>query len=111
MINTAFSYGFYASGLLLGFSYQIASFISIVLGIIFSFLMNGSIVFKGVSKASLVRYILVWAFLYLLNIYLIGWAQKFSLNLYGAGAITSIPIGFIGYLLMNFFVFPLKKSY
>ena len=109
IINTSFSFGVYALAVFLGFSYQIASLISIILGIIFSFMTQGVIVFKGASVAAFVRYIAVWALLYLANIWLIGWAQKINSNLYAAGAVAALPIALMGYLLMKFFVFPPAK--
>jgi putative flippase GtrA len=109
IINTIFSYGVYALGVYLGFIYQIASLASIILGIIFSFMTQGLLVFKGVSIASFVRYVVVWGALYLVNVWLIGWAQKIFSNLYIAGAVATLPIALMGYLLMKFFVYPPVK--
>ncbi len=60
IINTIFSYGVYALGVYLAFTYQIASLASVILGIIFSFMTQGALVFRGVSILSFVRYVGVW---------------------------------------------------
>lgn len=110
IINTTFSYGVYALVIFLGFSYQIASLVSITLGIFFSFITQGAIVFQGVSVSAFIRYIIAWSLLYLVNIWLIGRLDKISPNLYIAGAIATLPIALIGYLLMKFFVFTRVKN-
>jgi putative flippase GtrA len=104
-MNTAFSYGVYVLGIFLGFKYQIASLASIILGIAFSFITQGTMVFKGMSAKAFVRYIFAWCILYLLNIWLIGQLQKFFVSLYLAGLLAILPIALMGYFSSKFFVF------
>lgn len=109
VLNTTFSYSIYSLLIFLDFRYQIASLVSIVLGILFSFVMQGTLVFKVFSVASFTRFIGVWSGLYLLNVWLIGEIQKFSLNLYFAGALANLPIVIIGYFLVKHFVFSFNR--
>lgn len=109
ILNTTFSYSVYSLLIFLDFRYQIASLASIVLGILFSFLTQGTLVFMAFSFAAFTRFIAVWSGLYLLNIWLIGQIQKFSLNLYFAGALANLPIALLGYFLVKHFVFSLIK--
>ena len=109
VINTAFSYGMYALTIFLGVGYQGASLVSLVLGILFSFMTQGTMVFKGVSKMAFIRYLMVWCMLYFANVWLIGFLQQLSINLYVAGAIATMPIALMGYLFMKFFVFRKDK--
>jgi len=111
MLNTIFSYSTYSLLIFLDFRYQIASLASIVLGILFSFVTQGTLVFKVFSVTSFTRFIGVWSGLYLLNVWLIGEIQKFSLNLYFAGALANLPIALIGYFLVKHLVFSLNREY
>lgn len=111
VINTAFSYGVYALVVFIGLGYEIASLVSIIIGIMFSFITQGVVVFKGISFSAFARYVLVWCFLYFVNIGLIGLLQNIPLDLYQAGAVATVPIVLMGYFCMKYFVFrPAKFS-
>jgi putative flippase GtrA len=108
--NTLFSYGVYALVVFLGFRYHIASIVSIVVGIIFSFITQGAVVFKGISTAAFIRYVLVWCVLYFVNILLIDLLVKLSLDVYQAGAVATLPIVMLAYFFMKHFVFRLRSD-
>lgn len=107
MINTLFGIGIYWLLLYLGSNYQWASAMSMVLGIIFSFINHRTLVFK--AKGRFVRYILVWLFIYVVNIALISIIREY-IGDYMAG-IALLPVNiFLGFVLMKQFVFPAIRS-
>lgn len=110
IFNTLFSYGMYAFMLFLGFRFEIASLISIMLGILFSFITQGFVVFKKISVISFMRYLLAWCGLYLLNIWLIKILMNISIGAYLAGALATVPVVVLAYFVMKYFVFRSSKE-
>lgn len=104
-INTAFSYGVFAFALYIGFHYALASLTSIVLGILFSFFMQGRLVFNSTNPRLLVRFFAVSGILYLVHTGLLKAASYFSINLYLAGAVLTLPLSLISYVLNKYLVF------
>ena len=103
--NTAFSYGTYVLFVHLGFNYAIANLISLVLGIPVSFITQGRVVFKDTDNRRLVRFILVWAVIYGVNIFVIGLLISIGFNAYASGAIA-LPVNVaISFVAQKFFVF------
>lgn len=105
-INTLFGYGVFALFIWFGLHYGVANFFSIVLGIIFNFFTTGYFVFSNTNKK------LFWRFL---AVYSINWSISTSImyvcklcnynNLYIIGAILLLPMAFLSFLLMKYFVF------
>jgi putative flippase GtrA len=104
-VNTGFAYGVYALVVFVGGGYRWAALISAVLGVVFSFLVQGSFVFQALSWHSMIRYFGVWAVLYFVNIEIIGWLLTLGLNAYVSGALSTVPMVILGYLAMKYFVF------
>ena len=104
--NTLFSYLIYCIFLYFGFTFQMASFLAIVIGIFFSFSMQGKFVFFNANKWLIWKFILSWVIIYILQISYINFAiNEFGYNAYIIG-LTSLPISVIlSYLLQKFFVF------
>jgi putative flippase GtrA len=109
-LNTLFSYSVYAFILFLGFRFETASLVSIILGILFSFITQGFVVFKGVSAACFLRYLLTWCGLYFVNIWLIQMLASNGFNEYLAGAVATVPIVIMAYFAMRYFVFQPRNS-
>jgi putative flippase GtrA len=105
IFNTVFSYGLYAFILCLGYRFEIASLVSIMAGIVFSFITQGFVVFKGVGVVSFVRYLVTWCGLYFLNIWLIQLLINIPLDAYLAGALATVPVVLLAYFVMKYFVF------
>lgn len=102
LINTGFGIGVYWLLLYLGFSYQIASAISLIIGIIFSFKNHGFFVFKVPGR--FIRYVIVWGIIYIFNITFIGIIHG-SIGDFLAG-LALLPANIMmGYGLMKYFVF------
>lgn len=110
VFNTLLSYGIYAVALLIGMRFEVASLISIIFGILFSFVTQGMVVFKGISINFFVRYLVMWCGLYIFNIWLIKSLTNISLNAYMAGAAATVPVVMLAYFGMKYFVFQTRKS-
>lgn len=105
LLNTAFSYLIYAAFLFVGLGYQLANFISLVAGILFSFKTQGRLVFHNPDNRLLGRFVLSWLLIYLCVIALIGQLIAFGIDAYSAGAL-SLPLSVaLSYLTQKYFVF------
>lgn len=105
VVNTGFSYLVYATFLFFGLSYQLANFIALILGIIFSFKMQGKFVFKSTDNRLLGRYVLTWTVIYLCVTAAIGQIIQFGINAYAAGLLTlPLSVG-LSYFAQKYFVF------
>ena len=72
VVNTSFSYALYALLLWCGLPFAIANLLSLLVGIVFSFVTQGTFVFANRDGRRLLRFALVWTLLYGVNIALIG---------------------------------------
>jgi putative flippase GtrA len=105
VVNTAFSYGVYSALLYFGMNYVLASFASLVVGIFFSFKTQGTIVFGGSDNRRIFRFILVWMFIYVFNIWAISQFVRIGFSSYVSGALA-IPFSTVlSYIAQKFFVF------
>ncbi len=105
IINTGFSYLIYATCIFFAMRYELSNFISLVLGIIFSFKMQGKFVFKNNNNRLLGRYVITWVAIYLCVTAVIGQIIHFGINAYLAGLMTlPLSIG-VSYFAQKYFVF------
>lgn len=114
MLNTAFGWCVYAL-LLLFFNHLKmpkpfipASLIGTIISIFFNFKTYGHIVFRNKSNRLIFKFVMVYSFTYLCNIGGIALLERWGISNYPAGAITAIPVGFLGYFLNKFFVYRKK---
>ena len=103
--NTAFSYGVFALLFYVGLDYRLASLLALLLGIVFSFTTQGTIVFRGATRVTFVKFVVAWGFMYLFNIALIAMMRRASIDTYLAGAIATVPVTLVSYLVLKFAVF------
>ena len=108
--NSAFSYGAYAALLFIGLEYRVASLLALVLGIAVSFTTQGTVVFRNATRITLVKFVIAWVILYLINISLIALLMRFSLSAYLAGAVATVPVTLISYFVLKFAVFGRGKA-
>lgn len=102
VLNTLFSVGVYWLLLYMGLVYQWAVALSLVLGVVFSFSNHRSLVFK--ARGGFVRYVLVWVFIYVINITLISVIRKYVGDY--VAAVVLLPVNVIlSFMLMKWFVF------
>jgi putative flippase GtrA len=105
--NTLFGLGVYWLVLYVGLSYQWAAASALVLGIIVSFNSHRWLVFRVPGR--FVRYVLVWLFVYFVNITLISVIREYVGD-YIAGVVL-IPVNaLLAYVLMKRFVFHRAKA-
>ena len=110
VLNTAFSYMIYAAFLYFGLGYQLANFLALVVGILFSFKMQGHFVFDNPDTRLLGRFVLSWAVIYLCTITVIGQIIALGFSPYSAGAL-SLPFSVaLSYLTQKYFVFRHKPK-
>lgn len=103
--NTAFSYSIYSVFIYFGFSYLIANFFALALGIALGFTLSGTVVFRLYNKKILIKYLLAWIFIYSTISPLIGVLCKIGFNPYASGLIA-LPFSAIeSYLAQKYFVF------
>jgi len=104
-LNTLFGYSAFAGLLYLGLHYALASFFATCAGILFNFNTTGRLVFKNNNSKLLLKFLLVYALLYLINVSLLKLMVLFSINLYLGSAVTLLPMALFAYLLNKKLVF------
>ena len=106
VVNTGFSYAVYAALLYLGLVYYAANFGAMALGVGFSFLTQGRLVFSNREPRLIFRFAAGWVVIYGINIGIIALLLRWSeLNAYVAGALALAPITLISYFVQKFLVF------
>lgn len=104
-INTGFSYGLYALFLWSGLNFAVANGLAFVISLFFSFRTQGTLVFRNPNAKLLVRFVMIWSVVYVLNIALISGLMRAGMSAYLAGAVALVPITLMSYLLQKFAVF------
>ena len=105
VINTIFGYSCYALFLFLGLHYAICVILSTILGILFNFKTTGVIVFNSNDNTKIVKFVINYAIICLLNIILLKIAKMYGFNLYYAGFFATIVCAFISFLICKNWVF------
>ena len=117
ILNTAFGWCVYAALLWvinlfhIPNPYVLASLIGYIIGILFNFTTYSKLVFNNKDKRLLFRFIMVYVVCWICNSFGIWLLEKCHINNYLAGAITAIPVGFLGYVLNSVFVFNKKPKF
>jgi len=104
-LNTAVAYGVYAFFLFVGLPYPIANFLSLIVGIGFSFKTQGTFVFHNPDNQLFFRFAVFWGIMYLINIGLIRGFLSMGVNAYAAGALALPLIALLSYLGQGRLVF------
>ena len=105
ILNTGFSYAVYALLLAAGVEYRLANLGALLLGILFSFKTQSTLVFRNDNNRLLLRYVLGWAIVYGCNIALIGQCIRFGASAYLAGALALPVTTVVSYLIQTHMVF------
>ena len=105
VFNTAFSYAIYAVFLYLGLGYVVANFLALVLSILVSFKLQGSLVFRNSDNRRIFRFVIAWALIYGFNILVISRFLAAGFDAYIAGALALPFTTVLSYLMQKFFVF------
>lgn len=104
-MNTGFSYALYALFLWLGLNFALANLLAFVISLVFSFVTQGSLVFRNLALRLLWRFVLAWVLVYLFNIGLIAVLMQTGQSAYLAGALALVPVTMLSYLIQKFVVF------
>ncbi|MCW2277292.1 GtrA family protein [Heliophilum fasciatum] len=104
-LNTLVGYSFFAFFLFIGLHYALASFLAQALGVVFNFFSTGNLVFRNHDVAAAWKFALVYSVTYLLNVMGLNALVSLSVDMYLAGALLTLPMAAIAYLLNKNFVF------
>lgn len=111
-LNTLFGYALYAFLVFIGIRYDWARVIAIIMGIIFNFFTTGRIVFKNRDNWLIVRFVLVYAVTMSLDVFVLKrLVEHIHINQYIAGALITIPIALLSFLLNSIFTFKTIKLF
>lgn len=109
-VNTLFSFSLYSLFLALGMHYSLAVFFSSVLGIMFNFFSTGKLVFHNSDNRRIVRFVLMYCLIYVINLGLIKFFLTLGINEYFA-FLFAIPIlALLSFLFMRQFVFKNQEA-
>ena len=105
-VNTLFYYGLFSLLIYIGVFYALAVVIATVCGVLFNFQTFGRVVFKNFRTDLLGRFIGVYVVLCLANIVGLRLLETIGLyNKYIGGAVLTLPVALLGYVLNKTFVF------
>ena len=105
VLNTLFAYAVFSLFLYLKFHYSLASFFSIVLGILFNFKTYGRLVFNRRDNALIFRFVVLYAVLYLISTGGLWVFNRIGIDLYYANAMMLVPVSVLAFYLNRRFVF------
>lgn len=108
-LNTLVGYSFYAVFIFMGMTYPLALFFATVVGVLFNFKTMGRLVFNNTNNNLFFKFALVYCFMYLFQIVIIGLMESQSANPYYAGLVTMILAAIITFVLNKLIVF--RKNY
>lgn len=104
-LNTLFGYSVYGLLLFLGLNYMLAVLLSTVLGVFFNFKTIGCFVFRNNSWHLIVRFIIIYGVIYLLNLSILAFFNSIQFNLFIAQALAILPMAILSFVLNKKFVF------
>jgi putative flippase GtrA len=113
ILNTAVGYGLFALLIYLGLHYALANLVATILAVCFNFISTRKLVFKqsggGGGTATAVRFALVYAVLYGVNVGLLFVMLKTGLTEYLAGLLLIPVSAALAYILHSQFTFRSPK--
>ena len=104
-LNTFFGYGCYAFFIFLKLSYPVAMLFATCCGVLFNFMTTGTVVFQRTRLVLLPRFILNYAGIYGISVFLLWGIHFFLSNDYLAGLIIILPMAMISFILNKYLVF------
>ncbi|WP_443113612.1 GtrA family protein [Herbaspirillum seropedicae] len=105
VLNTAVGYSIFLIALWAGLHYSIAIAVATVLGTLFNFKSTGTMVFRSHDNSRLIRFIMVYGVIYLLNVAGIALLRRFEFQEWLAGLFLLLPLALLSYVLNSRFVF------
>ena len=110
VLNSLVGYGLFSLFIYLGLHYSLASLVATILSVCFNFMSTGKLVFKQFGKTQAVRFALVYAFLYGLNILFLGGLLKTGMSEYLGGFILIPVMAAFAYVLHARFTFRIPQA-
>ena len=104
-LNAAFGYGCFAILHYAGLHYSMALLVATVLGVLFNFKTTGILVFKSSNNRLIVRFVLAYAVVYIVNVIGVEFLSRWGLSPYWGGAILILPMAALAFILQKRFVF------
>ncbi|MEZ8100519.1 GtrA family protein [Vibrio bivalvicida] len=101
MMNTIFGYLVFIVCIGIGLYNSLALLLSFVIGVSFNFFTTGTLVFGNFSKSKFFPFILIYVFLYFLNLILLALLEQSIDNPMLSQLILTIPMAVISYFCLN----------
>ena len=105
VVNTLFGYSIYALLIYIGLNYMVAVLFATIAGVLFNFKTIGHYVFDSNDSSLLVKFFMVYALIYGINVGLIHTFSLWNIDYYTAGLLAIVPCATISFILNKRFVF------
>lgn len=109
LVNAAFGFAAYALFVRLGLNIFAAQIVATVLGVAFNYVTYSRHVFRDAS-AGRIRFILAYAFNYLVSVAMLLIASRLVASPYLAGALAIVASAAINYFALRHFVFTVRRA-
>lgn len=105
-VNTMFGLAVYSAAILFHLPVWGALLVSTLAGIAFNFVTMGGFVFRDLSAQRIPRFVAAYAFLLILNTWLIGITMRyFAIDKIPAQALLCMPMALVSWAQLNYWVF------
>ena len=108
-VNTVVGYGLFCLFLFLGMNHIAAISLSFFCGVLFSFQTIGRFVFRARNTRILIKFMMLYSFLYFFNVVFLEMLKYFSTNWYLNGLITTIIAAALSFTINKLWVFRIKE--
>jgi putative flippase GtrA len=109
-LNTLFGYSVYAAVIYLGGGYRLAVALSTIIGALFNFKSTGLLVFDHSDSRLILRFLLVYGVVFLVNLGGVGALVSSGFGAYLAGFLMLPILALLAYLLNSRYVFNQIKT-
>ncbi len=109
-LNTAFGYGVFAVGILIGAPYAVAALVSTVLGVLFNFKSYGALVFGSHDNRLILRFFFVYGVCYVVGLVPLAWAQAHGVPVLAMAAFCALPMAALAFTLQRTLVFRPRRG-
>jgi putative flippase GtrA len=110
VLNTIFGYAIYGLCIYIGMNFGVALLIATLIGIVFNFCTNKTIVFRSKKKSIFLQFVMVYVFIYAVNYTGIKLLTQADQNPYVAALIMLPFATILSYLLNKKVVFNNEKK-
>jgi putative flippase GtrA len=108
--NNALCYLIFFTLVTFGLHYAWATLCVSITGLLINFKLLGRLVFQNEDKTLFVRFVIVYAFIYALNVGLLRLITEIGMDVRLAGALLLAPLAVIAFNLNKLFVFRHKQE-